>query len=144
LWKAESLIRVSLVSGVQALLPDLLQFVVRDYDSHFGFDGLATRNKKLAVNETNHLFVEFKLDLKKDFNHSFENLEAILCWNARLKDGETVVDLAGRKGTYQITTQNNNRKTRFIVVPGSARNVEVIAFKELLELHGHKFKPVGE
>lgn len=135
---------IALVSGVQALLPDLLQFVVRDYDSHFGFDGLATRNKKLAVNETNHLFVEFKLDLKKDFNHSFENLEAILCWNARLKDGETVVDLAGRKGTYQITTQKDNRRVRFIVVPGSARNVEVIAFKELLEQHGYKFKPVGE
>ena len=24
---------------------------------------------------------------EKDFNHSFENLEAIVCWNARLKDG---------------------------------------------------------
>jgi hypothetical protein len=135
---------IALVSGVQALLPDLLHFVVRDYDSHFGFDGLATRNKKLAINETIHLFVEFKLDLKKDFNHSFENLEAILCWNARLKDGETVVDLAGRKGTYQITSHElDNRKVRFIVVPGSARNVEVIAFKELLEQRGHKFKPVG-
>jgi hypothetical protein len=135
---------IALVSGVQALLPDLLQFVVRDYDSHFGFDGLATRNKTLAVNETKHLFVEFKLDLKKDFNHSFQNLEAILCWSARLKDGETVVDLAGKTGTYQITAQTNNRKLRFIVVPGSARNVEVIAFKELLEQHGYKFKPVGE
>lgn len=101
-----------------------MQFAVRDYDSHFDFDGLSTRNKKLAVNETNHLFVEFKLDLKKDFNHSFENLEAILCWNARLKDGETVVDPAGRRATYQITTQNN-RKTRFIVVPGSARMLKL-------------------
>lgn len=55
-----------------------------------------------------------------------------------------MADLAGRKGTYQITTQNDNRKTRFIVVPGSARNVEVIPFKELLEQHGHKFIPVGE
>jgi hypothetical protein len=82
--------------------------------------------------------------LKKDFNHSSENLEAILCWNARLKDGETVVDLAGRKGTYQITAQDGNKKARFIVVPGSPRNVEVIAFKELLEQHGYKFKPVGE
>jgi hypothetical protein len=135
---------IALVSGVQALLPDFLPFVVRDFDSHFGFDGLATRNKKLAVNETKHLFVEFKLDLKKDFNHSFENLEAIVCWNARLKDGEQVVDLAGRKGTYQITQQKDNRKARFIVVPGSARNVEVIALKELLDQNGHKFRPVGE
>jgi hypothetical protein len=84
------------------------------------------------------------LDLKKDFNHSFQNLEAILCWNARLKDGDFVIDLAGKKGTYQITTGTDGKKARFIVVPGSARNVEVIAFKELLEQHGYKFKPVGE
>jgi hypothetical protein len=135
---------IALVSGVQALLPNLLPFVVRDYDSHFGFDGLATRNKQLSVNETKHLFVEFKLELKKDFNHSFENLEAILCWTARLKDGEPVVDLAGKKGTYQITAQEGGRKARFILVPGSARNVEVIAFKELLEQQGHHFRPVGE
>ena len=121
-----------------------MQFVVRDYDSHFGFDGLATHNKKLAINEANHLFVEFKLDLKKDFNHSFENLEAILCWTGRLKHGESVTDLAGRKGTYEITTQADGKKVRFIVVPGSGRNVEVIAFKELLEQHGYKFRPVGE
>lgn len=135
---------IALVSGVQALKPNLLPFVVRDYDSHFGFDGLATRRKELAVNETKHLFVEFKLDLKKDFNHSFENLEAILCWTARLKDGETVIDLAGKRGTYQITTQPDGRKVRYIVVTGSPRNVEVIAFKELLEQQGHKFRPVGE
>jgi hypothetical protein len=135
---------IALVSGIQALLPDLLPFVVRDYDSHFGFDGLATRKKQLTVSETKHLFVEFKLDLKKEFNHSFANLEAILCWTARLKDGESVVDLAGRNGTYQITTNRDNKKTRFILVPGSAHNVEVIVFKELLEQHGYKFRAVGE
>ena len=135
---------IALLAGVQALKPDLLPFVVRDYDSHFGFDGLATRRKELAVSETKHLFVEFKLDLKKDFNHSFENLEAILCWTARLKDGEPVVDLAGKRGTYQITTQPDGKKTRYIVVQGSPRNVEVIVFKELLEQQGHKFRPVGE
>jgi hypothetical protein len=135
---------IALVSGTQALLPDLLKFVVRDYDSHFGFDGLATRNKTLAISETKHLFVEFKLNLKKDFNHSFENLEAILCWSACLRDGEMVVDLAGRQGTYQITTGQDNKKTRYILVPGSGRNVEVIVFRELLEHHGYKFRPVGE
>ncbi|MGH8594723.1 MAG: ATP-binding protein [Gammaproteobacteria bacterium] len=34
---------VALVSGVQALIPEIVPFVVRDFDSHFGFDGLATR-----------------------------------------------------------------------------------------------------
>jgi len=56
---------IALASSIQALLPDLLPFVIRDYDSRFGFDGLATRNKDLAITETRHLFVEFKLELKK-------------------------------------------------------------------------------
>lgn len=135
---------IALVSGVQALLPDLFPFIVRDYDSHFGFDGLASRQKRLAINETKHLFIEFKLELKKDFNHTFERLDAILCWSSRVKDGEEVVDLAGKKDTYTITPGRDGRKLRFIVVPGSARNVEIIVFKEMLEQHGYNFRPVGE
>lgn len=135
---------IVLVAGISAVLPSLLPFVIRDYDSHFGFDGLAARNKELAINETKHLFVEFKLDLKTTFDHTFDRLEAIICWNSRVKDGDTVLDLAGIKGTYTISTDASGTKKRFILVPGSARNVEVIVFRDLLEQHGHKFKPVGE
>jgi hypothetical protein len=132
------------VAGVSAQLPDLLPFVIRDYDSHFGFDGLAPRNKELAVNETKHLFVEFKLELKTRFDHTFERLEAIIWWNSRVKDGDTIMDLAGTKATYNISTDGKGAKRRFILVPGSAHNVEVIVFRELLEQRGHKFRPIGE
>jgi hypothetical protein len=132
---------IALVSGLQALCPDLLPFVVRDYDSHFGFDGLATRSKQLAINETRHLFVEFKLELKQEFNHSFDKLDAILCWTSRLKDGEEVTDLAGAKGTFKVTPKPDGKKDRFIMVAGSARNVELIVYSELLEQNGYKFRP---
>lgn len=136
---------IALISGVQARIPDILPFVVRDFDSHFGFDGLATRNRTLKISETHHLFVEFKTELKPQFNHSFDQLEAIVCWISRLKDGSEVIDLAGRKGTYTITTDaSTGKKSRFIVVASSPRNVEVISFKELLESRGITFKPVGE
>ncbi len=132
---------IALTAGVQALVPDIFPFVVREYDSHFGFDGLAARNKELAINETQHLFVEFKLDLKREFNHSFERLEAIVCWSARVKDGEEVVDLAGKKGTYSITTESDGRKRRFIVLPHSPRNVEVFVFREVLDGRGYRPSP---
>jgi hypothetical protein len=136
---------IALVSGVQALIPDILPFVVRDYDSHFGFDGLATRNRELAITETTHLFVEFKVELKSEFNHTFSHLEAVLCWASKLRDGAEVKDLAGVTGTYKITADDaTGKKTRFIMVPGSLRNVEVICFEELLASKGHVFKPVGE
>jgi hypothetical protein len=135
---------IALTAGVQAVVPDLFPFVVRDYDSHFGFDGLATRNKALAINETQHLFVEFKVDLKKDFNHTFERLDAIICWTSRVKDGEEVTDLAGKRGTYHITPRDAGSKGRYIVIPDSPRNVEVILLRELLEQRGVKFNPLGE
>jgi hypothetical protein len=86
---------VALISGVQSVIPDVLPFVVRDFDSHFGFDGLATRNRELAISETLHLFVEFKTELKPDFNHTFDNLEAVVCWTSKMKDGAEVTDLGG-------------------------------------------------
>ncbi|MFO0906458.1 MAG: ATP-binding protein [Pirellulales bacterium] len=135
---------IALVSGVQALIPDILPFVVRDYDSHFGFDGLATRSKELAIAETKHLFVEFKTELKPDFNHTFEHLEAVICWTSKVKDGTEVVDLGGRKGTYTISTNAQGTKSRYIVIPNARQNVEVILFKELLESKGFAFKPIGE
>jgi hypothetical protein len=135
---------IALTASVQALVPDILPFVVREYDAHFGFDGLATRNGDLAINESKHLFVEFKLDLKRDFNHSFDRLEAIVCWGARVKDGEEVTDLAGKKGTYRISMAENGQKARYIVLAGSPRNVEVLVFRELLDSRGYSSRPVGE
>jgi hypothetical protein len=135
---------IALAAVAQALLPDLFPFVIRDYDSHVGFDGLAARKKELAINETQHLFVEFKLELKKEFNHTFERLDTVVCWTARVKDGESVVDIAGKKGTYQITPQADGSKARFIVIPGSRDNVEVIVFSELLEQRSYKFHAIGE
>jgi hypothetical protein len=52
--------------------------------------------------------------------------------------------LGSIKGTYSISSDEKGRKKRFILVQGSANNVEVIVFPELLEQHGYKFKPVGE
>lgn len=135
---------IALVCGVQSVDPLILPFVVRDYDSHFGFDGLATRNRELAITETKHLFVEFKTELKPDFNHSFDHLEAIICWVSNMKDGAEVADLAGKKGIYTITNDGSGKAARYIVIPNSPRNVEVIVFKELLESNGYTFKPVGE
>jgi hypothetical protein len=113
-------------------------------NSHFGFDGLATRNRTLAINETQHLFVEFKMELRTEFNHTFERLEAIVCWNSRVKSGSTMTDLTGRKGVYTITDKPDGTRVRLIMVGGSPRNVEVIFLGDLLEHQGHKFRPVGE
>ena len=82
--------------------------------------------------------------MKKDFNHTFQHLEAVLCWISNVKDGDEAIDLGGTKGTYKITSDANGKKSRFIVIPNNQRNVEVIVFKDLLESKGFTFKPIGE
>lgn len=135
---------IALVAGVQAIIPDILPFTIRDYDSHFGFDALAARSRELDPTEVEHLFVEFKLDLKGEFNHTFEKLEAILCWGTRMKDQQEVTDLAGQKGTYRISATRDQKKKRYIVIPNSRRNVEVIVFRELLAEKGYRFRNGGD
>jgi hypothetical protein len=135
---------VALVAGIQALRPKLLPFIVRDYDSRFGFDGLAARNKDLAIDDTTHLFVEFKFELKREFNHSFSKLEAIICWSSRIKDGEDVVDLTGTPGKFEVTKKDDNSIVRLIKIRGESKSVEVIVFRDLLEEHKVIFKPRGE
>ena len=87
---------------------------------------------------------QLSLLCKRPVTHSFENLEAIVCWSSRLKDGQEVIDLRGQKGTYKVSVDGNGKKARFIVIPNSARNVEVLVFRELLEKRGYKFQNIGE
>lgn len=89
------------------------------------------------------MFVEFKKELTREFNHSFDCLEAILCWTSRVKDGESVTDLAGKSGEYRISAKDGT-KSQFIVRADNLRNIEIIVLKELLEQRGYKFRPVGE
>jgi hypothetical protein len=82
-------------SGVQSLVvqlmtiePALFPFVVVDYDTHEGIDVIVKANDGVPVNGSRLYYVEFKNLLSSDFNHSFENLHSIVCWDTDLKHGE--------------------------------------------------------
>ena len=38
-------------------------------------------------------YVEFKYHISTVFNHSFENLHSIVCWDTELKHGDIVKDI---------------------------------------------------
>ena len=63
---------------------------------------------------------------------------------SRLKDGQEVTDLRGQKGTYRISTDAKGKKVRFVVIPNSARSVEVVVVSKLLPDRGYRFQSIGE
>ena len=80
-------------------------------------------------------FIEFKHQLRSDFDHSFSHLLAIVCWDCTLGDGAEVTDIANKRRTLRISPQASNQPyTKYMLVsPAEQHNVEVFVLKEYLE-----------
>lgn len=127
--------------------PDIFPFAVVDYDTHFGIDVIVKGKDNMPIKSSKLFYVEFKNYLNKHFNHSFENLHSIVCWDinsAELKNGEEVSDIANQKRTLKIIPPaNNGDYTRFYLDSlRSERKIEIFVLKYYLEeKFGIKFAP---
>lgn len=63
---------------------DLFPFTIIDYDTHSGIDVIVKAKDDIPIKSSKLYYVEFKNYLTKDFNHSFENLHSIICWDINL------------------------------------------------------------
>lgn len=52
-----------------------------DYDTHSGIDVIVKSNDSLPIKSSKLYNGEFKNYLEKSFDHSFENLHSIVCWD---------------------------------------------------------------
>ena len=101
----------------------------------------------MKIKSSKLFYVEFKNYLIKAFNHSFENLHSIICWDintADLRSGEEVTDIAGRKRTLKIVPpENANDYTRYYLDSmRSDRKIEIFVLKYYLkEKYGIDFLP---
>ena len=103
----------SLFLQIMTLKPDLFDFKIIDYDTGLGYDLLVTKDYQLDLSRAALRFVEMKFELKRDFNHSFKRLAAILCWDTNLANDEEVHDLSGAKKKAQDHCQEKGR-ARFL------------------------------
>jgi hypothetical protein len=136
----------SLVLQLLALKPDLFNFKVIDYDTSIGYDLLVTKDYALDLNRASMMFVEIKHELKRDFNHSFKKLAAVICWDTKLSNDEEVIDLTGAKRTMKITPperKGENYYTKYMLVSATEpHNIEVFMLKDFLHEHLKlEFKP---
>ena len=85
--------------------------------------------------------------LNKNFNHSFENLHSIVCWDintADLKNGQEVIDIANKKRTLKIIPpeQDGDYTRYYLDSMRSERKIEIFVLKYYLEeKFGISFSP---
>jgi hypothetical protein len=135
----------SLVLQLLTMDPNTFGFKVVDYDTSTGYDLLVTKDVALDLNRASMMFCEIKFELKRDFNHSFRRLGAVMCWDTRLSNDDEVIDLTGAKRTMKITPpgQASNDYTKYMLVSSTEpHNIEVFVLKDFLKQRfGIEFRP---
>jgi len=122
----------------------LFPFQVIDYDTHQGIDVIAKGDKATPIASAKLFYVEFKRNLERGFNHSFENLHSIICWETEIKHDDILSDINGEERKMQIVSPDNDSDyTRyFLDNPKKAHKIEVYVLKQYLkEKLNIDFKP---
>lgn len=146
-----SLVEPNRESGVYGLFvqlatlkPQLFPFQIVDYDTHEGLDVIAKGDKSTAVSKARLYYVEFKYILDSNFNHSFDNLHSVVCWDCRLKHEDVVKDIADNERRLAIVEPGNEGDyTRYYLdAARKAHKIEVFVLKDYLKQRlGLEFRP---
>ena len=137
--------------------PDLFPFTILDYDTKSGIDAIVLDNEDLKkpLRDCQKFYVEFKNILEKKFNHSFEKLYGIVCWDLAKKksddsihEGDTVLDItlddAKKRFLHVVKPSKENKLdyTRYFLDNETLpRKIEVFVLKTYLkEKLGIEFK----
>jgi hypothetical protein len=123
---------------------NLFPFHVVDYDTHEGIDVIAKGDKSTPIASAKLFYVEFKRTLSKGFNHSFQNLHSVVCWETDIKHDDVLKDINNEERKMQIMApENEDDYTRFFLDnPKKAHKIEVFCLKIYLnEKLGIEFKP---
>lgn len=140
--KGVTLVEPERESGVYSLFlilstleEDLFPFYVIDYDTHEGIDVIAKGDKNTPISSAKLFYVEFKRTLSKGFNHSFENIHSIVCWDTDIKHDEILKDINSEERKMQIIPPDSEDDyTRyFLDNPKKAHKIEVFCLSSYLK-----------
>ena len=115
--------------------PKLFPFQVIDYDTHDGIDVIAKGDSSTPIASAKLYYVEFKRTLGKGFNHSFENLHSVVCWETDIKHDDILQDINNEERKMQIVPPiDKTDYTRyFLDNPKKAHKIEVFVLKQYLK-----------
>jgi hypothetical protein len=129
---------LAMMAQLAILEPALFPFTILDYDSHSGYDVLVKGDATTAIQNARKFYVEYKYVLTGTFNHSFQNLRSIVCWNTKLQQDDEVQDITQMKRTLKIQPPQNPKDTGsytrfFLDDPYSPNKIEVVVLKLYLK-----------
>ncbi|NTV67245.1 MAG: hypothetical protein HGB06_06100 [Chlorobaculum sp.] len=150
-YKGVTLVEPERESGVFSIFlvlshmhTDLFPFYIIDYDTHEGIDVIAKGDMNTPISSARLFYVEFKRTLSRGFNHSFENLHSVVCWDTDIKHDDVLRDVNSEERKMQIISpENKDDYTRyFLENPRKAHRIEVFCLKSYLkEKLGILFNP---
>ena len=125
----------SIFMMLSTVKPDLFPFAVVDYDTHEGIDVIAKGDKTTPLVNSKLFYIEFKHTLEKSFNHSFENLHSVICWETSIKNDEEVVDINKETRKLSIVAPKGptDCTSYFLDNPQKAHKIPVYVLKDYLK-----------
>jgi len=129
---------LAMMAQLVVLDPTLFPFTILDYDTHAGYDVLVKGDSTTPIQNARKFYVEYKYVLTTTFNHSFQHLRSIVCWNTKLQQDDEVQDIAQKKRVLKIQAPPNaeapGAHTRFFLDdPFSPNKIELIVLKLYLK-----------
>ncbi len=127
-----------LLAKMATIWPDKFPWVENalDLDQHFGYDLLVYKKHQLTA-DPEPAFVEIKHELRdgEDFNHSFDYLSAIICWETRIPPDSELQDIQQHKRIFKIVSPNQERNYTkcFLYNPEGGTSIDVLVLKSYLE-----------
>lgn len=126
---------VLLFTKLDTLDNTIFPFSLLDYDTHNGLDALG-KMKQVSLTDSSIKYIEFKNILDNDFNHSFDFLHSIVCWDIKnMHDGINITDLSGKSRTLEISyPQTKGEYTRYFLNSRVAdKKIEIFVLKTYLK-----------
>lgn len=113
----------------------IFPFHIIDYDTHDGIDVIAKGDKKTPISSAKLFYVEFKRTLASGFNHSFENLHNVVCWDTEIKHDDILKDINNEERKMQIISpgSKDDYTHYFLDNPKKAHKIEVFCLKSYLK-----------
>lgn len=134
----------SLFVQLATLRPKLFPFQILDYDTHEGIDVIVKGDHTTPIQQAKLFYVEFKQTFASNFNHSFENLHSIVCWDTQVKHDEIVTDINGenRKMVIVQPEKDGEPVKYYLDNPRQPHKIEVYVLKDYLKTTlGIEFRP---
>jgi hypothetical protein len=121
---------------IYTLRPDIFEFEPLDYNTSRGIDIIARNKSNRSLAEGEHWYIELKYSLRTDFNHAFQHIRWIVCWDFDKSVGagsefHGVEDGDNRR--LVVETDEEGRNLYFLDNARRATKIQILRLKEMLK-----------